>query len=203
MLTSIIKAICIGTVMALLSGCFGTSGVKSGSGSSMQSGSIPASVSPEARNDYDAALEAMRSGDEGRAKALLNSLINAYPNLSGPHTNLGLLYFREKKIDQAEASFLKAVEMNPNSSVSYNHLGIISRGKGEFSKAEDYYLKALNINQDYALAHLNLGILYDLYLGKLGKARDHYEWFQKLTPEEDKEVKKWLIDLERRIKAQN
>lgn len=160
-------------------------------------------ISPEARKDYDAALQAMRGGDNGKAKALLASLSTAYPALSGPYTNLGLIYFREGNIDEAEKAFLQAIKVNPKSAVSYNHLGIINRGKGKFPEAKTFYQKALDINDEYAYAHLNIGILYDLYLGELEAALDHYQRFQELNPKEDKEVKKWIVDLERRIKTAN
>lgn len=201
MQTSITKAIGVCTVVVFLSGCFG-SGAKTSSSSikTPHRSQSNVSISPEARKDYDVALEAMRDGKNGKAKSLLNTLVKTYPDLSGPHTNLGLIYFNEQNFAKAEDSFLQAIEKNPSSWVSYNHLGIINRRNGKFKEAEQYYLKALDINQEYALAHYNIGILYDLYLGKLKKARDHYRRFQKLSPNEDKEVSKWLIDLERRIK---
>jgi tetratricopeptide (TPR) repeat protein len=145
----------------------------------------------------------MRNGDNAKAKDLLANLSKTYPELSGPYTNLGLIYFREGKIDEAEKTFLQAVKVNPKSAVSYNHLGIISRGKGKFQEAKEYYQQALKINDDYAYAHLNIGILYDLYLGELDKALDHYNRFQSLSPEKDPEVEKWIVDLQRRIKASN
>jgi Tfp pilus assembly protein PilF len=156
-------------------------------------------ISPQARKDYEKALEAMRSGDNGQAKTLLASLSQTYPDLSGPYTNLGLIHFREGDIDKAEEAFLQAIKVNPNSAVSYNHLGIINRGKGKFKEAETFYKKSLEISKDYAYAHLNIGILYDLYLGELEKALDHYQRFQELTPKKDEEVNKWIVDLKRRV----
>jgi lipoprotein NlpI len=61
----------------------------------------------------------------------------------------------------------------------------------------------LDIDPNYAYAHLNYGILLDLYLGELENALAHYQKFQQLTPEEDKEVTKWIVDLERRIERAN
>ena len=201
MLTLLIRILLVGQVILLLQGCFG-SGVKSDSFSdAVKKRNSSVTVSPEARADYDDALKAMKDGQTGKAKTLLQALVKTYPELAGPHTNLGLLYYREKNMDEAEAAFLRAIELNPESQVSYNHLGIINRSRGKFKEAEDFYLKALRINNDYALAHLNIGILYDLYMGKLKEARDHYERFQELSSEEDKEVQKWLIDLNRRIKS--
>jgi tetratricopeptide (TPR) repeat protein len=114
-----------------------------------------------------------------------------------------LIYFREGNTTKAEEAFQQAVKVNPQSAVSYNHLGIISRGKGKFQEARAYYEQALKINDDYAYAHLNIGILYDLYLGELDKALTHYQRFQKLSPEKDPEVEKWIVDLQRRIKTGN
>lgn len=190
-----------GLCIALLSGCAGFGGGKKESQTSQPDQAQVTQVSPEARKSYDEALVAMRNGDNSAAKGRLMDLTKTYPNLSGPYTNLGLIYFREGEIDDAQAAFEQAIKVNPKSAVSYNHLGIIKRGKGKFKEAEDDYLQALSINKDYAYAHLNIGILYDLYLGELHKALDHYNRFQKLSAEEDQEVKKWIIDLRRRIKS--
>lgn len=159
-----------------------------------------AGVSPEARNTFNDALQAMRDDNKSRAERLLTQLAKTYPNLSGPYTNLGILYFRENKMDEAEKAFQSAIQVNPKSAVSYNHLGIISRNKGKFKEAEQQYEKALQINPDYAYAHLNLGILLDLYLGELNKALVEYNRYQALTGGKDDDVKKWIVDLKRRIK---
>ena len=198
-LTAII-VLCAG----IIGGCAGTGDTKTDAKAGQSQGQ-PAEpqVSPEARQSYDEALKAMRDGNNDKAKELLSNLTKTYPNLSGPFTNLGLIYFREGKIDEAETAFQQAIKVNPKSAVSYNHLGIINRSKGKFQEAKQDYEQALQINDGYAYAHLNLGILYDLYLGDLQKALDHYTRFQNLSPEKYKEVAKWIADLERRMKSEN
>ena len=160
---------------------------------------VPAS----ARQQYDEAIAAMKSGNIASAKNNLSNLTKAYPDLAGPYVNLGIIYFRADEIDKAEEAFKQALKVNPNNAVSLNHLGIIYRGKGKFEDARSNYKKALDIAPNYAYAHLNYGILLDLYLGELDEALEHYQTFQELTPEEDKEVSKWIVDLERRIKRAN
>jgi tetratricopeptide (TPR) repeat protein len=195
-----IMALCAG----MISGCAGTGETKNGTTASQSPAqSAKPQISPQVHQSYDDALKAMRVGDNKKAKALLLSLTKTRPDLSGPYTNLGLIYFREGNIDDAETAFQQAIKVNPKSAVSYNHLGIINRGKGKFKEAKKDYQRALKINDGYAYAHLNLGILYDLYLGDLHKALDHYNRFQSLSPQKDKEVEKWIADLRRRIKREH
>lgn len=187
-------------IALLMTACAGT-GTKEAPEEQKKEAVPAVQVNPEAQKKYDAALSAMRASDTAKAKQLLTELVNAYPELSGPQTNLGILYFRNNEIDLAEKAFTDAIKVNPNSAVSYNHLGIINRNKGNFKEAQSLYEKALKIDPDYAYAHLNLGILLDLYVGDLNDALAHYQRYQELSKEEDKEVSKWIVDLERRLKS--
>ncbi|WP_455199252.1 tetratricopeptide repeat protein [Kaarinaea lacus] len=157
-------------------------------------------VEPNALASYASAVAAMRSGNTALAETKFKKLAADYPQYSGPHNNLGIIYYHAGKLEEAKASFNKALELNPQSVVSLNHLGIISRGEGDFQKAHEYYQRALKINPDYPYVHLNMGILLELYMGKLPEALEHYKRYQELTKEEDKKVKGWIVDLERRIK---
>ncbi|MCI0505879.1 MAG: tetratricopeptide repeat protein [Gammaproteobacteria bacterium] len=161
---------------------------------------VDVKIPPSARQQYDEGIAAMRSGNIAQAKNILSNLTKAYPDIAGPYVNLGIIHFRADEIDQAEEAFKQALKVNPESAVSLNHLGIIYRGKGKFDDARSSYEKALEIDPNYAYAHLNYGILLDLYLGELEKALNHYQKFQTLAPQQDKEVEKWIVDLERRMK---
>lgn len=186
-------------IVFILAGCATT-----GSGSSadyVRAADIaPPSVDPKAASSYEVALAAMRSGNNVRAEKLFTNLTREYPKFSGPHNNLGIIYYRNDNIEKAISAFENALKINPDSVVSLNYLGIISRGKGEFKKAQEYYERALRADPNYAYAHLNYGILLELYMGKLPEALDHYNRYQALTKEEDKKVNGWIVDLSRRIK---
>jgi tetratricopeptide (TPR) repeat protein len=183
----------------LLSGCATTApGEVSGADKAAEQ-ALP-KVDPRAKAAYEVALASMRDGNDALAEKQLLKLTEQFPEFSGPHTNLGIIYFRAGEKDKALAAFQRAVELNPNSVVSLNHLGILSREEGKFKEAHGYYENALRIAPDYAYAHLNFGILLELYMGKLPDALTHYKRYQELTKEEDIEVKKWIVDLQRRIK---
>jgi tetratricopeptide (TPR) repeat protein len=157
-------------------------------------------VDPKVAAAYEAALSAMRSGKTAQAEKALQKLTAEHPDYSGPQTNLGILYFHQKELEKARAAFQASLKINPQNVVSLNYLGIISRGAGEFKQAHGYYEKALQLDPDYAYAHRNFGILLELYMGKLPEALEHYKRYQALTKEEDIEVKKWIVDLGRRVK---
>ncbi len=169
-------------------------------GSATKQAAKPA-IDPVASNAYQRALRAITQGNEDQAVSLLTDMTGQYPNFSGPHANLGLLYLRQGDSIKAEAAFNAALRVNPNNAVANNHLGIIYRQQGRFSEAEQAYLNALQSKPDYANAHLNLAILYDIYLLKLDKALQHYQQFQSLQAAEDNTVKNWIIGLKRRIKV--
>lgn len=189
---------------SLLAGCAGTGPeVKPVETGAKESQTAEPKVDPKAVAANEAALAAMRSGDDAGAEKLFLQLTKDFPTYSGPYTNLGIIYFRTGKIDKAEPAFVYSLELNPNNAVSLNYLGIINRNKGQFKEAYAFYDKALQIDPDYAYAHRNFGILLELYMGKLSEALDHYKRYQELTKEEDQEVKKWIADLGRRVSAKN
>ncbi|MDT8383870.1 MAG: tetratricopeptide repeat protein [Gammaproteobacteria bacterium] len=189
-------------LVLLLAGCAATG---PGGGTDRPAAeAVQPKVDPKITTAYELALSAMQDGNTAQAESALRQLAEAYPDFSGPHANLGILYFRDNKLEQAKSEFHAALKINPQNVVSLNHLGIISRGEGKFKEAHDYYEKALQIDPEYAYAHLNFGILLELYMGKLTEALGHYERYQELIKaegkEEDAEVGKWIVDLGRRAK---
>ena len=201
---SLKHVIAVGLVM-LLTACAGSgTGVKPAAETgAKESQAAEPKVDPKALAANEAALSAMRNGDDAGAEKLFLQMAKDFPAYSGPYTNLGILYFRAGKMDKAEPAFLYSLEINPKNAVSLNYLGIIERNKGRFKEAHEFYDKALQVDPDYAYAHRNFGILLELYMGKLGEAMDHYKRYQELTKEEDQEVKKWIADLGRRVSAKN
>ena len=183
----------------LLVGC-----VTTGSGGSSDfvraADKSPPKVDPKAASSYETALISMRAGNTSRAEKQFIKLTKDHPGFSGPHNNLGILYYREGNIENAQSAFEEALKVNSESVVSLNYMGIISREKGEFKQAQGFYEKALEADPNYAYAHLNYGILLELYMGKMSDALKHYKRYQELTVEEDKKVKGWIIELSRRVK---
>ncbi|MCK5724992.1 MAG: tetratricopeptide repeat protein [Gammaproteobacteria bacterium] len=142
----------------------------------------------------------MQAGKTKKAQDLFINLIDKQPNISNAHVNLGIIFIKNKSLNEAENAFMQALKINPENIYALNQLGILHRQQGNFSESKSAYEKAISIESEYAFAHLNLGILYDLYLYDFPKAIEQYKKYQKITDDKNKQVNKWIVDLERRYK---
>jgi len=150
---------------------------------------------------YIEAVASLKNGDTEQALELLKQVSTDAPDKPYVFTNLGLAYFKLKKLELAAEAFQEAIIRSNKDAVAYNHLGILQRYKGQFEEARNQYQRALQIDSDYALAHLNLGILFDLYLQDLKLALQHYQRYQALIDKEDSQVAGWIVDIQRRLKS--
>jgi len=150
---------------------------------------------------YESAISDLKNKKFETAIQQLETLSQTAPELEFVFTNLGLAQFKLENYDKAKQAFEQAIAQNNQDAVAFNHLGIIHRLRGQFDEASQAYQSAIKINSKYAQAHLNLGILYDIYLQDLKLALAQYQTYQTLTDNEDKTVEKWIVDIERRIKA--
>ncbi|MEM7293985.1 MAG: tetratricopeptide repeat protein [Pseudomonadota bacterium] len=134
---------------------------------------------------------------------VLPPVIEAYPDYPGLQLNLGIAHFELGQFDRAQSVFSNIVSDGQASPVAHNYLGILHRQGGRFAEARKSYERAISEDGTYSLAYLNLGILCDIYLQDLDCALQHYERYESLQTEVDKQFKGWKIDLQRRIKARN
>jgi Flp pilus assembly protein TadD len=134
-----------------------------------------------------------------QAKSELQQLIEENPRQPAPNIDLGIIQLDESLPEAAEQSFMAALAIDRQNSTAHNLLGVSLRMQGKFSEAEQAYQAALKYQPGYLHAHRNLGILYDLYLAKPQQALQHYQQYQTMLGNKDKEIENWIIDLQRRI----
>lgn len=152
---------------------------------------------------WESAVVAMKAGNLAAAEKDFLALTNNDSSLSGPLLNLAIIYASKKDPATALDYSEQAIRANTLNGDAYNYRAFLLREEGRFEEAEKVYKHALSIWKDNPDSHRNLGILYDLYLGKLSLALTHYQYYQKLLPEPDRQVKGWIIDIDRRLKQQN
>lgn len=169
----------------------------SGAGSSAASARTP--LDNESQLLYRRAVAAMQNPQDASAEPLLEKVLKSQPDYADARTNLGIVLFRAGRYERAEEEFKRAVKDDSKAVAALNYLGILYRINGQFQQSKMMYEQALGVDSSYANAALNLGILYDLYLRDFAKAMESYQRYQKLLPQEDKDVAKWISDLKRRI----
>lgn len=140
-------------------------------------------LDPTAQARFDAALQAMQQGRSSDAQSSFGALAKDYPKLSGPLTNMGIIYAMSGRLDDAINALRQATTVNSANAVAWTWLGSLYRQSGRLTDAGDAYRHAIAAKPGYAPAHLDLAILYDVGLHQPGKAAEEYAAYFKLSPE--------------------
>jgi uncharacterized protein (AIM24 family) len=74
---------------------------------------------------------------------------------------LGLVYFREDKLDKAEEVYRKLIAESPGAHTLHYNLGLICLKLGRLEDAESAFLKALELTQGNPKVHFYLGSIYE------------------------------------------
>ena len=155
---------------------------------------------PAVQTRYEQAVAAMAAGDNVEAELRFEEFLLNYPDYPGAHVNMAILKSQGGDDAAAESHIEAALALDRAYAPALNQLGMLRRRQGRFEEAENAYLGAVAADPSYALPHYNLGVLYELYLQRLEPALRHFEDYQALSGE-DEQVGKWIVDLKRRIAA--
>ena len=74
-------------------------------------------------------------------------------------SNYGIILKSLGKLQEAEISYRKAIEIKPNYAEAHYNLGIILKDLGNLEHSEFSYLKAISIKPDFAEAYYSLSLL--------------------------------------------
>lgn len=185
---------------ALLAACAGAPPqAPAAAGAPATAASRPAADAPT--GSYAEALALLKANRLAEAETALRAVAGAHPGASGPLTNLGILYARSERKDDARAAFARAVALNPRNAVAHNWAGVLAREAGDLAQAERSYRAALEADPAFAPALLNLAFLYELHLQRPADALAAYRRYEALTGRKDARVAVWIGELEARAGA--
>lgn len=111
----------------------------------------------------------------------LQKAVALYPTFSDAWMQLGVAYFREKKLDAAIDAYNNGLRANPNDPVLLNNSGTIFFEKGNLQEAINRFQRAVNLKPDYADAWMNLGSAYGM-AGKFDEALRYLEKAVEVDP---------------------
>jgi len=182
----------------VLSGCASTGPNSTGSSKARTTatGDVPA----QTLRLFELAVGVMARGDYEDAELRFKEFLRRYPDYPGAHVNLAIIHINNGDEVAAQADIDAALALDSTNPAALNQQGMLFRRNGKFFEAEAAYLKAVTVSPEYALAHYNLGVLNELYLQRLDNALRHFEKYQSLVGD-DKQVEKWIVDLRRRVAA--
>ena len=89
---------------------------------------------------------------------------------------------KQKKRQEAEAAYYKAISLRPNDWVSYKRLGLFYYETGRIEEAIKQYKIVTDLAPDNAHAYNNLGV-FSVYLGKHDEARAYFEKALEIDPD--------------------
>ncbi len=196
-----LKSINYFLIVFCLTGCF-SGNIKQNISANVESGVVD--VPEQAAINFKLAIKHMNANELAKAEVILLKMSKEFPFLSGSYANLGVVYGKQNKWQDAQRVLLEGHGKNKNNIKILNQLGFVYRQNGQFEDAEGMYLKAIKLMPKEASAYLNVGILYDIYMGKFLKASHYYQAYQVMQNKPDRQVAGWIVDINRRagVKSQ-
>src|SRR5262249_31391649 len=79
------------------------------------------------------------------------------PKDAKAHNNIGWALYDKGKLDEAIASYRKAIALDPNYAPAHYHLANALRDKGKVDEAVSEYQNTIALDPKHAEAHCNLG----------------------------------------------
>lgn len=114
------------------------------------------------------------------AQAVLDRLVEAFPQRPEPYNKLGVLYAERQRLDEAEGCFREALARDRHYVPALTNLGNLLLERGRPAEALAYYAEALQIDPDYPPLHRNLAVAYRR-LGDLGTSVQHLRRAEQLA----------------------
>lgn len=152
--------------------------------------------------EFDAATKLLQRRRYSEAETALLTLSESSPELAGVWANLGIVYAKTDRNDQAVTALRRATRLNNSLAPAHNQLAVVYTELRQFRAAEDAYQAAINAEPGYAKALLNLAILYDARLNRpsaaVGAYRDYLAKAEDLSETQEAKVLLWIEQAEAR-----
>lgn len=103
------------------------------------------------------------------------------PVRAGAYINLGAVYNRLDKLDDAIALLRRGIQLDINRAEGYYNLGLVYRRKGQLDMAIQAYREAVRVNPRMADAHYNIANIY-FEKAQFAWASAHYHQALEIRP---------------------
>jgi tetratricopeptide (TPR) repeat protein len=125
--------------------------------------------------------------------------ISLSPDDANSYFNLGCLYSKIGKNDEALKYLHRSVELNPEDEFAHFNIAYELQNMRRFDEALKGYSNVIRLNPGYSWAYFNMGYIY-MELGEVKKAYEQFKKTFELNPKDYKALKN-LIDIAVKIKC--
>ena len=125
-------------------------------------------VESRVQQHFTAAREAEKRGDLITAEKEYRAVLKLSPELAEVSSNLGLVYYLQRKDDEAIKAFLEALKRKPALVSANLFLGMTYARTNQYDKSIEPLKKSISLNPGEVRAYLNLGLSYS----ELGQDRE-------------------------------
>ena len=144
---------------------------------------------------FTIACDLLRMNDIQNSFKTFKLLNKIRPDFASIHTNLGVIYDKVERFEQAKSEWLIAVEKNPNENIALTHLGINAiKNEGDFATALEYFRTVEKILPEEVNNCVNIATAY-FEMGEIEKAVEIYKSWEKRNWEGANEKEKYDFKL--------
>lgn len=115
-------------------------------------------IPPAAKKEYDQGMKLVSRGRWQEGIEHLQRAVTLYPDYLIAHNDLGAQYLKLKRLEEAAAQFLVALERNPKYFNSRFNLGLVLIEQKNYAEAIIQLRQAIALDSTRPAAHLWLGI---------------------------------------------
>jgi tetratricopeptide (TPR) repeat protein len=139
-----------------------------------------------AKELYREGLKFLNEGNIEKAHDLLSKANELSPDHPDILSDLGVVYFHQRRMELAMIFFNRAQELDPDNGYRYSSRAYIKDKLGDVEGAIEDYKKAIEIDPEDAISYNNLGLAEER-LGYMERARDRFAKADELRNKENNE----------------
>lgn len=109
-------------------------------------------------------------------------VIEISPDWVEAHINLGVALYHQRRLEEAQRSFLAALALDPANAICRYNLGCVYEEAGKIDEAIENLRCAIRAMPNHADAHFNLALAYEKK-GDPARAREHWSQYLKHDPQ--------------------
>lgn len=114
----------------------------------------------EALDYFLKAYDAYENGNPQQAEKFYNEVIKRDPNDAKVHNNLGIIYLRQGKNDEAISAFQRAINIESEDALYHSNLGRAYEAEEKYADAVSEFRRAIELDPRVAWLYSVLGSMY-------------------------------------------